>query len=54
MVYTILQKDFVIGDEHLEFVLRKAGKLYRAFKTKIDKLFLKDSNGDFNKQRPTK
>jgi hypothetical protein len=54
MIYIVLQKAFVIGDEHREYVLREAGKLHRAFRTKIAKFFLKDSNGDFNKQRPAK
>ena len=54
MIYIVLQKAFVIGDEHREYVLREAGKLHRAFRTKIAKIFLKDSNGDFNKQRPAK
>ncbi|XP_024639753.2 uncharacterized protein [Medicago truncatula] len=53
-IWDEIQKAFVIGDEHREYVLREAGKLHRAFRTKIAKFFLKDSNGDFNKQRPAK
>ncbi|CAI8599611.1 unnamed protein product [Vicia faba] len=50
----LLFKAFIIGEEHRAFVYREAGKLHRAFRTKMARSYLKDSKGGFVKHRPAK
>ena len=49
-----MQKAFIIGEEHRAFVYREAGKLHRAFRTKMARSYLKNSKGGFVKHRPAK
>lgn len=49
-----MQKAFVIGEEHRAFIYKEAGKLHRAFRTKMAKFYLRDSKGGFVKHRPEK
>ncbi|XP_058771436.1 uncharacterized protein LOC131644842 isoform X2 [Vicia villosa] len=49
-----IEKAFVIGEEHRAFVYREAGKLHRAFRTKMARSYLRDGKGGFVKHRPAK
>ncbi|CAI8608811.1 unnamed protein product [Vicia faba] len=53
-IWDEIEKAFIIGEEHRAFVYREAGKLHRAFKTKMARSYLKDSKGGFVKHRPAK
>ncbi|CAI8599862.1 unnamed protein product [Vicia faba] len=53
-IWDEIEKAFIIGEEHRAFVYREAGKLHRAFRTKMARSYLKDSKGGFVKHRPTK
>jgi hypothetical protein len=49
----VLQKAYVVGDERKRFVLRRAGTLHRAWRTKVRKKFLRDENGNINEHPPS-
>ncbi|CAI8586011.1 unnamed protein product [Vicia faba] len=53
-IWDEIEKAFIIGEEHRAFVYREAGKLHRAFRTKMARSYLKDSKGGFVKHRPAK
>ncbi|XP_058741384.1 uncharacterized protein LOC131613756 [Vicia villosa] len=53
-IWDEIEKAFVIGEEHRAFVYREAGKLHRAFRTKMARSYLRDSKGGFVKHRPAK
>ncbi|KAL6564392.1 hypothetical protein OROMI_015842 [Orobanche minor] len=39
-IWDEVQKAYIIGDEHRDYVLREAGRLHRAFRTKMASLYL--------------
>ncbi|CAK8571330.1 unnamed protein product [Lathyrus sativus] len=53
-IWDEIEKAFVIGEEHRAFIYKEAGKLHRAFRTKMAKFYLRDSKGGFVKHRPAK
>jgi len=46
MISVILQKVFIFGNEHDDRVKMEAGKLFRAHKTTLTRLYVKDKNPD--------
>lgn len=50
MIFDVFQKAYVIEDEPYTFVIKEAGKLFRAFKVKLRSKYLKDKDGNVNKK----
>jgi len=46
MIFVILQKVFIFGNEHDDRVKMEAGKLFKAHKTTLTRLYVKDKNPD--------
>ncbi|GAU44156.1 hypothetical protein TSUD_399780 [Trifolium subterraneum] len=49
----VLWKAYVVGDEHKKFVMQEAGKLHRAWRTNVRKVFLIDENGNIKEHPPS-
>ncbi|KAL6574303.1 hypothetical protein OROHE_001207 [Orobanche hederae] len=43
-IWDEVQKAYIIGEEHRDYVLREAGRLHRAFRTKMASLYLQVGN----------
>jgi hypothetical protein len=46
MISVILQKVYIFGNEHEDHVKMEAGKLFRAYKSTLTRLYVKDKNRD--------
>ncbi|KAK2426437.1 hypothetical protein QL285_025107 [Trifolium repens] len=53
-IWDEIRSAFVLGDEHYDYVMIVAGTCLRAFRTKLTSNYLRDSDGNIIRQRPSK
>ncbi|KAK2420428.1 hypothetical protein QL285_031156 [Trifolium repens] len=52
-IWDEIRSAFVIGDEHYDYVMTVAGTCLRAFRTKLTSDYVRDSDGNVIRQRPS-